>query len=329
MATIVLAGDVMLGRGVTDALLGRPAEQAWSDVLPLLLGADLRIVNLECAITSHRDPWSRTEKVFHFRADPSMVSVLRAARIDACSLANNHILDFEEQGLLDTLRSLGGAGILSAGAGRNSDEAARPIVLTTGGTCPLRVGLVAFTDNEPAFAATAERPGTNYVPVSLDDETLGRVDRAINAARLAGADVVVFSNHWGPNMVQRPSRLFREFARKVVDLGADIYHGHSAHVFQGVELYRGKAILYDTGDLLDDYMIDPYLHNDWSFLFRISTDKCCLKRIELLPLKLSFARVGRAAGWERDAMLTRMVELSRELRTPFARREDRLSLEVD
>ena len=106
MTTLALTGDVMLGRGVNEALRAMRPEEAWGDTMPLLLAADLRIINLECAITEHEQMWARTPKVFHFRADPQAVEVLRAARVNACSLANNHTLDFEEDGLLDTLRHL-------------------------------------------------------------------------------------------------------------------------------------------------------------------------------------------------------------------------------
>ena len=99
MITLALTGDVMLGRQVNKALRITSPEQPWGDVLPLLLSADLRIVNLECAITDHNQPWARTPKVFHFRADPSAVEVLQAARVNGCSLANNHTLDFEQRGL--------------------------------------------------------------------------------------------------------------------------------------------------------------------------------------------------------------------------------------
>src|SRR5918912_4137219 len=129
MITVALVGDVMLGRGVNDALRTLRPEQPWGDVLPLLISADLRIVNLECAITDHEQPWTRAPKVFHFRAEPSAVEVLRAARVDGCSLANNHTLDFEERGLLDTLKHLEAAGIRHAGAGRDEHEAASPTLL--------------------------------------------------------------------------------------------------------------------------------------------------------------------------------------------------------
>jgi poly-gamma-glutamate capsule biosynthesis protein CapA/YwtB (metallophosphatase superfamily) len=223
--TLALTGDVMLGRGVNETLHSVRPEEPWGDALPLLLSADLRIINLECAITEYQQPWSRTPKVFHFRADPPAVEVLRAARVDACSLANNHTLDFEEHGLLDTLAYLEAAGILTSGAGPDGEQAARPVLLED------EVALVAFTDNEPSFAAGLDKPGTNYLPVSTEPRVLRRVEEAVREAREAGAETIVFSNHWGPNMVLRPPEAFRRFARAVVDLGADVYYGHSAHVF--------------------------------------------------------------------------------------------------
>jgi poly-gamma-glutamate capsule biosynthesis protein CapA/YwtB (metallophosphatase superfamily) len=322
MITLALTGDVMLGRGVNETLRSVRPEDPWGDAMPLLGSADLRIINLECAITEHELPWSRTHKVFHFRADPVAVEVLGAARVDACSLANNHTLDFEERGLLDTLAHLEAAGIRYAGAGRTLEEAARPLLLDG------EVALVAFTDNEPPFAAGPDKPGTNYLPVSLEPEVLRRVEQAIEAARGAGARTVVFSNHWGPNMVERPRESFRRFARAVVDRGADLYYGHSAHVFHGVEIYRGKPILYDTGDFIDDYAVDPRMRNDRSFLFRVSMEDGDLLRLELYPVSLPYARVELARGGEREAILGRMVRLSAEMGTAFELREDRLVFEA-
>jgi poly-gamma-glutamate capsule biosynthesis protein CapA/YwtB (metallophosphatase superfamily) len=321
--TLALCGDVMLGRGVNETLDLAHPEAPWGDVLPLLSSADLRIVNLECALTARKQPWSRTPKVFHFRADPQAVEVLKAARIDACSLANNHTLDFEEQGLLDTLACLEAAGIQYAGAGRDRKEAARPALLAGG-----QVALVAFTDNEPAFSARPDRPGTNYLPVSRELEVLRRVEEVLQSAREAGAQTVVFSNHWGPNMVERPSESFRRFARAVIDRGAHLYYGHSAHVCQGVEIYRGRPILYDTGDFIDDYAVDPYLRNDRSFLVFVSLEGGAPVRLELLPVSLPYARVQLARGEERTAILDRMVSLSAEMGTSLERREDRLVIHL-
>src|SRR5918994_4266341 len=193
MISLVLIGDVMLGRKVDEALKDhmRP-EEPWGDVMPLLDAADLRIINLECAITDNEQPWTRTPKVFHFRDKPSAIGTLRTARIDACSLANNHTLDFEEQGLLDTLEHLDAAGIRHAGAGRNREEAADPAILTLPADHTHRVALLAFTDNEPPFAAGIDRPGTNYLPVSLKPDVLRRVERTVSYVREMGADTVIF-----------------------------------------------------------------------------------------------------------------------------------------
>lgn len=328
MITLALTGDVMLGRGVAESLGDhmRP-EEPWGDVMPLLEAADLRIINLECAVTDNEQPWTRTPKVFHFRAKPSAIEILRTARIDACSLANNHTLDFEEQGLLDTLEHLDAAGIRHAGAGRNKEEAADPAILTIRADHTRRVALLAFTDNEPPFAAGTDRPGTNYLPISLKPDALRRVESAVSNVREMGVDTVIFSNHWGPNMVQRPKETFRRFARAVIDRGVDIYYGHSAHVLQGVEIYGGKPILYDTGDFIDDYAVDPELRNDWSFLFQLSVEEGRLERLDLTPVKLSYARVDLATGGEREAILDRMERLSAEMGTVFARREGALVLE--
>lgn len=324
MLTLAFTGDVMLGRLVNDRLRTMQPAEVWGDVLPHLLQADLRIVNLECALTLHRRPWTRSWKMFHFRADPRAVRVLLAAQIDACTLANNHILDFEGRGLRDTLRVLRKTGIRHAGAGADETEAAAPALLDVTGDSLCRVALLSFTDNQPGFAAGADHPGTNFLPVSLDDATFTRIASSIAQARAQGADLVIFSNHWGANFVERPSAEFRQFAQRVIELGADIYHGHSAHICQGIEIYQGKPILYDTGNFIDDYAVDPQLRNDRSCLFKLMFERGKLCRIELLPVSLSEARVELAQGEEFDAICTRMVMLCDELGTQLKRGSDRL-----
>lgn len=321
---LAITGDVMLGRGVNEELHRVDPRAPWGDALPLLEEADLRLCNLECAVTSHLRPWSRTPKVFHFRADPEVaVPTLMAAGVDACALANNHTLDFEEQGLLDTLEALDQAGIARAGAGRDLREARRPAFLEVGGE---RVALLSFTDNEPGWTATPRAPGIAYLPVSLSPEVLAVVEEGVEEARAGGADLVVLSNHWGPNMVSRPPPLFQRFARAVIDLGVDVYWGHSAHVFQGVELYRGRPILYDTGDFLDDYAVDPVLRNDWSFLFRLRFEGARLRSLEMFPVTLEYAAVRLARSETRDIICERMRGLSRELGTELDYEDGRLVL---
>jgi len=322
---LALVGDVMLGRGVAVEIGHRRPDSFWGDTLPLLRSAALVVAGLECAITTHPIRWTRTPKVFHFRAPPEAVEVLRAAGIRLVTLANNHTLDFEEQGLLDTLRWLDAAGIAHAGAGRNSEEAARPALVEAGG---LRVGLAAFTDNEPGWAAGPDRPGTNHLEIRPDPATLEVVERTVDQARALGAECVILSLHWGPNMVQRPPARFRQFARAVLERGVDMVYGHSAHIFQGVEIYHDKPILYDTGDFLDDYAVDPVLRNDQSLIFLAEIDEKGVRELRMAPVRLGYAVVNRAVGRDLEEICDRMRSLSAEMGTSVERADSLLRAAV-
>ena len=156
---------------------------------------------------------------------------------------------------------------------------------------------------------------------------LHSVEVTVTGAREMGSDTVLFSNQWVRYMFHITSPLFRQFAHAVIDRGADIYYGHSAHVFQGVEIYRGKPILYDTGDFIDDYAVDPEMRNDRSFLFKIFLEEGKFKRLELFPVILPYARVKLAKGNDREAIFDLMERLSYEMGTALVRREDRLVFE--
>lgn len=309
--TLAITGDVMLGRLMDDVLQRMGPRYPWGNTLPLLRRADLTLVNLECVIATSGSPWDLWPKAFHFRAGPIALEALRQASVDFASLANNHVLDYGEEALLEMLDRLDSAGIAHAGAGRNLVEAARPAFLQAG---ELRVAILAFTDNEPGWAATEDRPGINYLPANTEPESLDRVRGEIATAR-HDADLVVVSNHWGPNMRLRPTERFRRLAHAVIEAGADLYIGHSAHVLQGVEVYRGKLIIYDAGDFVDDYSVDPELHNDWSALFRCTAQRSGVVYAELIPTLIAGFQVNPAYGSAFDAIAARLQELSGELGT--------------
>ncbi len=313
---LAVVGDVMLGRLVNGFLAAKPPEWFWGTALPLLQGADAVLANLECAVTAYDTPWTRSAKVFHFRADPAAVEVLKAGNVRFVSLANNHVLDFEVQGLLDTLVHLDRAGISHAGAGRDLAAAKAPAMLCLGGR---KVGVIAITDNQPDFAAGPERPGTRYARLGADAAVPAEIRSAAAALRGAGADVVVLTAHWGPNMVTDPPPHFQAFARDLADDGSiDLFWGHSAHVFQGVEA-RGKGlILYDSGDFIDDYAVDPWLHNDWSFIFLVDIAAGRIQRLVLVPVVLTLAQVNLAEGTQAAEICARMQAAAARLGTELA-----------
>jgi poly-gamma-glutamate synthesis protein (capsule biosynthesis protein) len=117
-------------------------------------------------------------------------------------------------------------------------------------------------------------------------------------------------------MVERPSPLFRAFARRVVSAGADLYYGHSAHIIQGIEIYRGKPIIYNAGDFVDDYAVDYKLRNDYGILFRLKiAPQMGVERVELIPTSIANCQVNVATGSKHEAIAGRIRQLSFELGT--------------
>ncbi len=304
---IALTGDVMLGRLVDEYIIQnrsvRP-EALWSDVLPIMLAADARLINLECVISSQGEEWEPGTKAFHFRARPRAIDFLKAAKIDAIALANNHVLDYGPEALLDCFQLLDRAGIARTGAGATVDEALAPAFI---GLPEGRIALLALTNNEPEWEATRTKPGVTYVAYNergLKEPYRSRIAQALVAARRQ-AHLVIVSAHVGPNW-GAPSRAMQALARELLDMGADCYWGHSNHTPQGIEVYKGKAILYSTGDFIDDYLVDKGERNDLSFLFMLEGDAQRIIRIRLYPTCIEDMSVRLASEQERLFLMRTM-----------------------
>lgn len=284
---IALTGDVMLGRLVDQYVIRNQSigpDKIWSDVLPLMLKADRRLINLECVISSRGREWKPDSKAFHFRAHPRAIDFLRAAKIDCVTLANNHVLDYGTDALLECLALLDRAGIKRTGAGASLLEAVTPIIvdLPQG-----RLGVVSLTDNEPEWEAGEKKPGTYYVAYDakgLAEPYRSRLAQVLKQVRRQ-TDLVMVSAHVGPNWGP-PSAAMRALAHQTIDFGADLYWGHSNHTPQGIELYKGKAILYSTGDFIDDYAVDSAERNDLSFLFLLEFERGRIAHIVLHPVRI-------------------------------------------
>jgi poly-gamma-glutamate synthesis protein (capsule biosynthesis protein) len=304
---IALSGDVMLGRLVDQYVIQnrsvRP-EALWGDVLPVMLDADCRLINLECVISSCGEAWHPTTKAFHFRARPRAIEFLKAAKIDGVALANNHVLDYGPDALLDCFTLLDQAGIKWTGAGATLKDTLLPafFAMPEG-----RVALVALTDNEPEWEAAGGKPGVNYV--AYDEQGLIEPYRSRTAQMLTRAreqsDLLIVSAHVGPNWGE-PSCAIQALAHELIDMGADLYWGHSNHTPQGIECYKGKAILYSTGDFVDDYWVDHDERNDLSFLFILEVEQGRLARLRLHPTCIDDLGVRSANEEEREFLVRTM-----------------------
>jgi poly-gamma-glutamate capsule biosynthesis protein CapA/YwtB (metallophosphatase superfamily) len=307
---LLLVGDVMLGRGVNDVLCERDASYPWGDTAALFLEADWRACNLECVISNRGEPWEPDLKAFHFRSDLKNLAVLKNARIDAVALANNHSLDFGHQALSDTLRALDAAGIRHAGAGADLAAASGVAVSEVKGR---RVGVLAFTDNQPEWEARPSRAGVWYCPIDLDDDRAAHLLQGIRNARKT-VEILVISAHWGPNWGYDPPPEHRDFAHALIDNGADLVFGHSGHVFRGVEIYRSRPILYCAGNFIDDYAVDEVERNDRSLVFVLDIDDS-IRGIRLYPTVIRNCQALIANRAEAEIIASKMTALCAKLGT--------------
>jgi poly-gamma-glutamate synthesis protein (capsule biosynthesis protein) len=309
---LLFGGDMMLGRLVGEAMLREGPDYPLGAVSPLLRGADLAIANLECAVCEPGERWHGAPKAYYFRAPPLAGQALRDAGIGLVSLANNHILDYDVQGLLETLRILDAHGIAHAGAGTNLAAATAPAIVERRS---VRIGMAAFCDHQDDFAAADDHPGMAWLGMHDEAAAIDAFARALAPLRAEGVRWPILSLHWGSNMVSEPSPQQRRLARAAIDVGWKIVFGHSAHVFQGVELYEGCPILYAAGDLVDDYAVDPSFRNDHQLLFELVLGEDALERVVMHPLFIRGCRVYRANSAQRPWIIERMQGLCTGLGT--------------
>ncbi|MEU0517740.1 CapA family protein [Streptosporangium sp. NPDC006007] len=296
--TVALAGDTMLGRGVAERV-SRSADLNdffSGEMRDRLAGADFFLLNLECCVSARGVLWDAPGKPFHFRAPPQAAELLAGLGVGCVTLANNHALDFGYDALRDTRRHLDRVGIRCVGAGDGLAEARRPVEVTAGG---LRLGIVACGDHPRDFAAAPHRPGIAHA--ALTDGVPPWLPAVIGELRTR-VDAVLVTPHWGPNMVGEPLPYVRAAAGALVEAGATLVAGHSAHVFHGV----AGRVLYDLGDFIDDYAVHPVLRNDLGLLWLVTLDQHGPVRLRALPLKLDYGRTRLAEGadwcWVRDRL---------------------------
>jgi poly-gamma-glutamate capsule biosynthesis protein CapA/YwtB (metallophosphatase superfamily) len=330
-----LCGDVMTGRGV-DQILSHPgapelhephvsdardyvrmAERVsgpipqpagpgwpWGEALTVLedFAPAVRVINLETAITATSG--FAPGKAIHYRMNPANIACPATISPDACALANNHVLDFGQPGLADTLAALTRAGLRPAGAGRDPASAQAPAVISgPGGRVLLYSCGTPSSGIPPGWAVTATQPGVNLVPDEPEsaDRLIGRIQRAKRPG-----DLVVVSIHWGSNWGYDVPAEHVQLAHRLIDGGADLIHGHSSHHPRPIELYRGKLILYGCGDCIDDYEGIPS-HQQYRpglrllYFADLDTGSGTLAELRMVPMTARKMRLEHASasntGW--------------------------------
>ena len=346
LIVIFLGGDVMTGRGI-DQILPYPsdpriheffvsdarkyvrlAERAngsiptpvdfsyiWGDALEEWeqVKPDVKLINLETSITLSNDYW--WGKGINYRMNPENIACLKAAKIDCCVLANNHVLDWRDSGLVGTIATLKTAQIKIAGAGVNRQSAEIPAIMEVKGKG--RVIVFSFgvtTSGIPvSWAAGKDQPGINLLP-DLSETTVGYIQKQVKGVKQPG-DVVIASIHWGGNWGYEIPIQQIEFAHQLIDsAGVDLIHGHSSHHPKGIEIYGEHLILYGCGDLLNDYEgISGHedFRDDLSLMYFAILDSSTgkLVNLQMIPTQIKCFRIQRAST--EDILWLRQV-LNRE-----------------
>lgn len=295
--TLAFAGDTLLGSRVGDLIDAKGADYPWGGVAPTLARADIAMVNLECCVSTRGTPYDKT---WTFRARPSSLDGLVHAGVDIVSLANNHSEDYGSDALLDTIAYLDQRGVAHVGAGANKDEAWRPVVLEAGG---YKVGFLAGTVFYPEeWTPTAQRPGI------CSARDIGALAAAVAKLR-EQVDYVVVSLHWGVEGDSNPDAFQRRCGRALIDAGADLVIGHHPHVLQGIEVYKGKAIVYSLGNFVFTH---SSRRSQDSGIVLATFDEEGLAALRFLPVFTDDCRPVLETGEDYERMLADMNTLSAE-----------------
>ena len=324
--TLGFAGDTMVGRGLNDKYGDADAdpEAIWGDFHPRLESLDGVFCNLECCLSKRGERFP--DRTYYFRGDPDWaVPALTAGNIRFTNLSNNHAMDFGAVALTDTIDELNAGGIDNAGTGETPAAAWEPATFSVG---DLDVAVVSFADEYEVYAATSDRPGIAWAETDPENSRTQRlVGNAIERARSGNPDLLVVSLHWGENWIERPNDRLVAFGHWLVDQGADLVHGHSAHLVQAVEQYGDGVILHDTGDLVDDFGTKGGLGNHNSYLFELTLDGGEFEKIRLVPFHIDdgvFPASEDEADWLRETMRDR----SKPFGTRYERDGDGLVVEL-
>lgn len=236
--SIVAAGDVMLGSWVQNVIFENGWDYPFRNIDSILTQADIVFANLEAPFGTKDS--AAFEKTYTFQVAPDLVKVLTAGKINVVSVANNHILDFGVEDLFETMTLLNQNNIQYSGAGKHLQEARQSARMEAKGK-KIAVACYSLTFPEE-FWATDTTAGTCFPFDTFFYDDL-RKFKAEN-------DLVIVSFHWGGELLQYPKPYQLELAHNAIKVGADLVIGHHPHVVQGIELYRGKMIVYSLGNYI-------------------------------------------------------------------------------
>lgn len=294
---MAFVGDVIFASTVETLLKKNGYDYPYPDLLDELAKPDITAANLETPVTLKG---SEQKKEYTYRSHPDALAAFKAAGFDVVNLANNHIMDYGTEGLLDTLSYLDKAGILRTGAGVDDQEAYKPAIIEKNG---IKVAFLGFSHKvpDPSWKAGRNKPGTTQL---YDPK------QAMDAIALAkkNADLVVVMAHWGIERDDKPQDIHRKMAKSFIDAGADLIIGTHPHVLQSLEAYKGKWIAYSLGNFL--FTTNDFAPSWETVVFQADCSKSGACSISLVPVLNKFARPVKMDPAASKALFDRLTSIS-------------------
>ena len=296
--SVLAVGDLMMSGGALSVIRTRGADYPFDSTRSVIQMADLAMANLEAPISTQGRPF---KKRFTFRVPPSFVSGIYNAGFDVMTLANNHIMDYGDIGLYDTIEWLDLSGLAHCGAGTDIEEAHQGTICSVKGW---KVAFLAYSLTYPSeFWATQFHAGTAY-------PNLNRLRSRIQSLK-DSTHLVIVSFHWGGELMTRPKAYQRYYAHQAIDFGADLVIGHHPHILQGLEYYNGKLIAYSLGN----YVFGSYSGNSKiSVLLKVRFGPEGPLYAEIIPITVDNNRIyfqpRILRGRKREVVINHLNELS-------------------
>ena len=240
--------------------------------------SDIMVVNNEFTYTNRGTPIPGKDYIF--RADPKLVSNLEMMGTDVVGLANNHVYDYGEVGLLDTLDTIKSAQMPYVGAGRDIQEASEPIYYIINGR---KIAIVAATQIERSYNYTKE--ATEDSPGVLKTLSPVRYAQVISQAK-KNADYVICFVHWGTEGTNAYGMDQRTLAEVFAQAGADAIVGGHTHCLQGVDVIQGVPVFYSLGNFY--FSQEPEMPQDYdTAMAQLTVEKDGTLQARLLPCHFS------------------------------------------
>lgn len=286
-----MAGDAVIGRGIRNCFD--------AEVLAQMEGADIFMLNNEFAYTDRGEPLEGKQYTLH--APTYTAPYLFDIGTDLVSLGNNHVYDYGETGLLDTLDTLDAIGMPYVGAGRNIEEASRPAIYDLGG---MTVGIVCGTQIE-RFAVADTKGAT---------ETSAGVFRCYDMTPMyekvkeldSQVDFVIVYIHWGDEKKQWPVPAQTEAAQGLAESGADLIIGDHPHVLQTIGYVEGVPVVYSLGN----YLFNTNTQDTGIVEAVFDPVGKTLSSLRFIPMEQENLTVRMLSGEEKERCLSDLRELS-------------------